>query len=271
MARRAAQGRRTAAKAAARAGRSARPAGDRGGGPAPRGAPGGADRARASTELEQRLADLLRGGLAGAEQAGYAAWEETAARMVDAQAPGLAARVRELGAIPGSGPGLARRGCWRSARCCTCWTGAGWAASGCRRALAATVRSRVGLTVARRRAPPVRDRWLVLAQYDTAYPTAGSPPAGSGCTAASRAGRRCSCPSAPPAAAPGLALPVGLVLDAEASAYPAGPAGLRADLGERFAAAAPYGGTPAGRAARARRWTRTARRCATTPGWSPGR
>ena len=40
-----------------------------------------------------------------AEQAGYGLWEETAARMVDAQAPGLAARVRELGAIPASGPG----------------------------------------------------------------------------------------------------------------------------------------------------------------------
>ncbi|MBW8820225.1 MAG: SWIM zinc finger family protein, partial [Streptomyces sp.] len=58
-----------------------------------------------ATELEQRLTDLLRGGLAGAEQAGYGMWEETAARMVDAQAPGLAARVRELGAIPSSGPG----------------------------------------------------------------------------------------------------------------------------------------------------------------------
>ena len=53
------------------------------------------------TDLEQRLTDLLRGGLAGAEQPGYALWEETAARMVDAQAPGLATRVRELGTIPG--------------------------------------------------------------------------------------------------------------------------------------------------------------------------
>ncbi|MET8299469.1 SWIM zinc finger family protein, partial [Streptomyces sp. NPDC005180] len=47
-------------------------------------------------ELEQRLADLLRGGLASAERSGYGLWEETAARMVDAQAPGLAGRVREL-------------------------------------------------------------------------------------------------------------------------------------------------------------------------------
>ncbi len=47
--------------------------------------------------LEQRLADLSRGGLTGTEQAGYGLWEETAARMVDAQASGLASRVRELG------------------------------------------------------------------------------------------------------------------------------------------------------------------------------
>ncbi|WP_199816272.1 SWIM zinc finger family protein, partial [Streptomyces sp. NRRL F-4428] len=61
------------------------------------------------TELEQRLADLLRGGLAGQEHTGYAAWEETAARMVDAQAPGLAGRVRELGTIPSCGPGWPAR------------------------------------------------------------------------------------------------------------------------------------------------------------------
>ncbi|MFI8997155.1 SWIM zinc finger family protein [Streptomyces sp. NPDC053542] len=54
-------------------------------------------------ELERRLADLLRSGLAAADRAGYGSWDETAARMVDAQAPGLAARVRELGSIPGSG------------------------------------------------------------------------------------------------------------------------------------------------------------------------
>ncbi|CAM5639459.1 hypothetical protein SVIOM342S_06904 [Streptomyces violaceorubidus] len=59
-----------------------------------------------ATELEQRLADLLRAGLAGAERTGHGLWEETAARMVDAQAPELAlAPVRELGAIPSSGPG----------------------------------------------------------------------------------------------------------------------------------------------------------------------
>lgn len=119
-----------------------------------------------ATELEQRLADLLRGGLAGAEQAGYGMWEETAARMVDAQAPGLAARVRELGSIPSSGPGwpvrlleecalvhLLDRGWLRRERLPD--------------GLASTVRSRIGLP-ASADGSATRDRWLVLAQYDTA-------------------------------------------------------------------------------------------------------
>lgn len=118
-----------------------------------------------ATELEQRLADLLRGGLAGAEQAGYGMWEETAARMVDAQAPGLAARVRELGAIPSSGPGWPVR---LLEECALLHLlDQGWL----RRErlpddLATTVRSRIGLHGSAD-GPPVRDSWLVLAQYDT--------------------------------------------------------------------------------------------------------
>ncbi|MFF1273856.1 SWIM zinc finger family protein [Streptomyces marokkonensis] len=201
-----------------------------------------------AVELEQRLADLLRGGLASAEQSGYGPWEETAARMVDAQAQGLATRVRELGALPDTGPGrpvrlleecallhLLARGWLRRERL--------------PQGLAATVRSRIGLS-APAEGPPVRDRWLVLAQYDTAdsrlttrriwlYGT------GSGRTALllsyGAAGR-----------APELALPVGLVLDAEVSAYP-GAAQVRVALGDRFAPPAPTAvrppGTTTGRAA----------------------
>ncbi|MEU8934496.1 SWIM zinc finger family protein, partial [Streptomyces sp. NPDC048409] len=169
-----------------------------------------------ATELEQRLADLMRGGLAAAEQAGYGLWEETAARMVDAQAPGLAARVRELGAIPGSGPGWPVR---LLEECALLHLlDQGWL----RRDrlpedLAATVRSRTGLP-ASADGPAVRDRWLVLAQYDTADAKLTTRRiwlhgAGSGRTALllsyGAAGR-----------APELALPVGLALDAELSAYP---------------------------------------------------
>ncbi|MFF4486971.1 SWIM zinc finger family protein [Streptomyces sp. NPDC001544] len=194
-----------------------------------------------ATELEQRLADLLRGGLASAEQAGYGLWEETAARMVDAQAPGLAARVRELGAIPASGPGWPVRlleECALLHLLDQGWLGRERLPD----ALAATVRSRVGLP-ASADGPPVRDRWLVLAQYDTSDAKLTTRRiwlygAESGRTALllsyGAAGR-----------APELALPVGLTLDAEVSAYP-GAGQLRAVLGERFAPPAPAAIRPPG-------------------------
>ncbi|WP_037681337.1 SWIM zinc finger family protein [Streptomyces griseus] len=194
-----------------------------------------------ATELEQRLADLLRGGLAAAEQAGYGLWEETAARMVDAQAPGLAARVRELGAIPSSGPGWPVR---LLEECALLHLlDQGWL----RRerlpdGLAATVRSRVGLP-GTADGPPVRDRWLVLAQYDTGDAKLITRRiwlhgAESGRTALllsyGAAGR-----------APELTLPVGLVLEAEVSAYP-GAGQRRAALGERFAPPVPTALRPPG-------------------------
>jgi SWIM zinc finger len=117
------------------------------------------------SELEQRLADLVRGGLAAAEQQGYALWEETAARMVDAQAPGLAGRVRELGAIPGSGPGWPARLLEESALLHL--LDRGWSVrEALPEPLAAAVRTRVGIP-ARAPGAAVRDRWRVLGQYDT--------------------------------------------------------------------------------------------------------
>ncbi|MGW1255017.1 SWIM zinc finger family protein [Streptomyces sp. NPDC002513] len=194
-----------------------------------------------AAELEQRLADLLRGGLATADREGHGMGEETAARMVDAQAPGLAARVRELGAIPSSGPGWPVR---LVEECALLHLlGQGWL----RRErlpdeLAATVRSRVGLPGSPD-GPPIRDRWLVLAQYDTSDSRLTTRRiwlygADSGRTALllsyGAAGR-----------APEPALPVGLVLEAEVSAYP-GAGQLRAALGEQFAPAAPTGVRPPG-------------------------
>ncbi|MFG3546816.1 SWIM zinc finger family protein [Streptomyces sp. NPDC047725] len=195
------------------------------------------------TELEQRLGDLLRDGLAGAEQAGYGLWEETAARMVDAQAPGLASRARELGAVPSSGPGwpvrlleecallhLLDRGWLRRERLPD--------------PLAATVRSRVGLP-ASPDGPPVRDRWLVLAQYDTADARLttrrvwlyGAESDRTVLVLSYGAGGR----------APELALPVGMALEAEVSAYPGAETGRRrVALGKRFTPPAPTGVRPTG-------------------------
>ncbi|WP_329118401.1 SWIM zinc finger family protein [Streptomyces sp. NBC_01465] len=194
-----------------------------------------------AVELEQRLEDLLRGGLAAAEQSGYGLWEETAARMVDAQAPGLAGRVRELGAIPASGAGWPVRlleECALLHLLDRAWLGR----EGLPEPLAATVRTRVGVPVAAE-GPAVRDRWLVLAQYDTSDGKLTTRRIWlhgreSGRTALvldfGAAGR-----------APGVALPVGLELDAELTPYP-GAGQLRAALGEQFGVLGGSGGPPAG-------------------------
>ncbi|MFF2863429.1 SWIM zinc finger family protein [Streptomyces rubiginosohelvolus] len=190
-------------------------------------------------ELEQRLGDLLRGGLAATDRSGYGLWEETAARMVDAQAPGLAARVRELGAITGSGSGWPVRlleECGLLHLLDTAWLGRDRLPD----PLAATVRTRVGLPQSAE-GPPVRDQWLVLAQYDTPD---GKIVArriwlygrGSGRTALllsfGAAGR-----------SPAQALPVGATIDAELTPYPGGGQ-LRAELSEQFGATTASGPPP---------------------------
>ncbi|MFI5754274.1 SWIM zinc finger family protein [Streptomyces sp. NPDC051569] len=202
-----------------------------------------------ATELERRLTDLLRGGLAAAEQPGYGLWEETAARMVDAQAPGLAARVRELGAIPGSGPGWPVRLLEESAllRLLTAaWLGLDRLPE----PLAATVRTRVGLPSSAV-GPPVRDHWRVLAQYDTSD--------GRLVTRRIWLHGRGSARTAlilsfgPPGRTPRLGLPVGVMIEAEvtphadAGAAPAAGGGwLRADWGEEFGAPRPVLTPPPG-------------------------
>ncbi len=190
-------------------------------------------------ELEQRLGDLLRGGLAATDRSGYGLWEETAARMVDAQAPGLAARVRELGAITGSGAGWPVRlleECALLHLLDTAWLGRDRLPD----PLAATVRTRVGLPISAE-GPPVRDHWLVLAQYDTPDGKIVTRRIwlygrGSGRTALllsfGAAGR-----------SPDRALPVGATIDAELTPYPGGGQ-LRAELGEQFGTTAASGPPP---------------------------
>ncbi len=194
-----------------------------------------------ATELEQRLADLLRGGLAGAEHAGYGLWEETAARMVDAQASGLAARVRELGAIPSSGPGWPVR---LLEECALLHLlDQGWLRQDRLPAgLAATVRSRVGLPTAPD-GPPVRDHWLVLAQYDTADARLTTRRVWLYGTASDRLALLLSYGAA--GRAPELTLPVGLSLEAEVLPHP-GAGRQRVSLGERFAPPVPALARPPG-------------------------
>lgn len=194
-----------------------------------------------AAELEQRLDDLLRGGLSAAGQAGYGLWEETAARMVDAQAPGLAARVRELAAIPASGsgwPGRLLEECAMLHLLDRAWLERELLPE----PLAATVRMRVGLP-APPGGPAIRDHWLVLSQYDTS----------DGRLTTRRIwlqGRRSRHTAqlldfGAAGRAPQVALPVGRTLDAELMPYP-GAGQLRAALGEQFGVPAAPDSPPRG-------------------------
>ncbi|HJY28679.1 MAG TPA: SWIM zinc finger family protein, partial [Pyrinomonadaceae bacterium] len=60
-------------------------------------------------ELELWLRDLLRHGLASAQTRSFDHWEQMAARLIDAQAPGVARRVRDLAYLPQSGDGWIER------------------------------------------------------------------------------------------------------------------------------------------------------------------
>ncbi|MFJ6214434.1 SWIM zinc finger family protein [Streptomyces sp. NPDC092296] len=194
--------------------------------------------AAGAAELRLRLTDRLRGGLAGEEQAGYGGWDDVAARMVDAQAPGLASLTRGLAAVPASGPGWPAR-LLEEYALLDLLTGAYGRLDGLPAPLAATVRTRVGFTVDNAevlRGPAVRDRWLVLGVRETADDRLTTRRlwlrgAGSGRLALLLSFGR-------PGQAPELALPTGLVLEADIAHHP-GARPLRAALGTRHAPPAP--------------------------------
>ncbi|MCH6162147.1 SWIM zinc finger family protein [Streptomyces marispadix] len=210
-----------------------------------------------ATELEERLADMLRAGLAGAEQGGYGQWEETASRMVDAQAPGLAARIRELGAVPVSGrtssPAGDAAGGWPGRLLSECallhlLNRGVLALDSLPEPLAATVRTRVGLTVDSAEllaggAEKVRDEWLVLAQRDTEE---GRLTARRIWLKGLASGRPALLLSyAAGGRAPEQALPVGSSIDAELAYHP-GARPLRAVLGESHGTPSAAGHVPEG-------------------------
>ncbi len=120
-------------------------------------------------ELDRWLRDQVRQGLAASQKSGYRHWDDIAARMVDAQAPGVAERLRALAAVPHSGAG---------------WDGRLLEEYALLRLLALayrrgedlpgplrdTVRSRIGFTIRQAdlqtTGQPVRDHWHVLARRD---------------------------------------------------------------------------------------------------------
>jgi len=121
------------------------------------------------TELDRWLCDQARQGLAASQRAGYRHWDDIAARMVDAQAPGLAERLQALAAVPFSGSGWEGR-LLEEYALVRLLAIAGREQAGLPPPLRDTVRSRVGFTI--RQADvlagvtPVRDYWHVLARRD---------------------------------------------------------------------------------------------------------
>ena len=120
-------------------------------------------------ELDRWITDQVRQGLAASQRYGYRHWDDIAARMIDAQAPALAERLRALAAVPHSGSGWDGRLLEEYA---LLWllAAAGRDQAGLPPPLRDTVRSRVGFTVRQAdllaSATPVRDRWHVLARRD---------------------------------------------------------------------------------------------------------
>ncbi|HEY5881176.1 MAG TPA: SWIM zinc finger family protein [Nakamurella sp.] len=192
-------------------------------------------------ELDRWLADQVSGGLARAAQDPYGWCEPTAARMVDAQAPGVAAWLRRLPALIAAGPGwparlldelgllhLLARGYLHRAQLPD--------------DLVATVRDHVGFTVPRAEVltrPPVRDHWVVVGFRDLDTETVSTRRVWLRGNASGRWAQVLFF------AAGGAALDSSLipatVLDADLHFYP-GRAGLRAAVGIPHADAVPATG-----------------------------
>jgi hypothetical protein len=121
-------------------------------------------------ELDQWLRDQVRTGLAGTDRAAYRHFEAVAARLVDAQSPAVASRLRGLPAVVASGEGwparlLAEYGLLRLL------VVAHRRLAELPEPVAATVRIRIGYPLSRQEVldtPPVRDRWAVLGLRDSA-------------------------------------------------------------------------------------------------------
>ena len=120
-------------------------------------------------ELDRWLCDQARQGFAASQQAGYGHWDDIAARMVDAQAPGVAERLRALASVPHSGAGWDGRLLEEYALLhllAVAYRHQGELPPPLRE----TVRSRIGFSL--RQADvlaggaPVRDHWQVLARRD---------------------------------------------------------------------------------------------------------
>jgi len=117
--------------------------------------------------LDLWMEDLVRGGLAAAGTQPPSFWEEQAKRLVDAQAPGIAARLRRLSGLPNSSPewpGKLLDGLGRLALLSKAFHRFDVLDD----PLAESVRAEIGISLPqeeiRERGERVDDRWIVLGQ-----------------------------------------------------------------------------------------------------------
>jgi hypothetical protein len=120
-------------------------------------------------DLDRWLGDQVRSGLNGMDRAGYAYFDAVAARMVDAQAPGVAGLLRsipaELAGVDWPDRVLSQLGSLHLL------IQAHRGLDSLPADLAATVRSRIGYPVSKNDVlaePGISDRWLALGMIDTA-------------------------------------------------------------------------------------------------------
>lgn len=120
-------------------------------------------------ELDRWLADQVTAGVAATTKRGYAAAYDMAARMVDAQAPGVASRLRGMALIPSSGRGwpdrlVSQLGLLHLLAQATAHI------DELDDDLRATVRNHLGYTTAKAdvmATPPVTDDWVVVGMRDS--------------------------------------------------------------------------------------------------------
>jgi hypothetical protein len=118
-------------------------------------------------ELDRWLGDLVRRGLAGAQSEPFSFWDQAAARLVDAQAAGLAGRVRELARIPAVGGAEWPARLLEETSLLHLAIAAHRRADALPEACREDVRSLIGFTQSHdevRKGPLVRDRWNVIAR-----------------------------------------------------------------------------------------------------------
>lgn len=112
------------------------------------------------------LEDLMRRGLAAAKSESATTWDRTAARLVDAQAPGLATQVRRIPELLASGPGWDSRTLDQLGRLHLLLRGAEQLAQ-LPEDLSGDVRVALGWNQSKEEVlagAAVNDRWMVLAQ-----------------------------------------------------------------------------------------------------------